>query len=254
MKDNSKKLVFSIVVVCLNAGEDLLLTINSVLGQDFDRYEIIIKDGISTDKSLDKIPIDKRIHIYNMHDYGIYDAMNQAIQLAKGRYICFMNCGDIFYSNDVLNHIYEEISSNIDDQDVIYGDYMRDGIINISPSKLKPSNPICHQTMFISKNVFDKYGLYDTNFKIMADRKHIAMTWKNGVNYKHVNCVVCIYKGGGYSETDYAVSRMKIENKQIVNTYFSISERFIYLIIRIIKKVKREISKRFTIRNVNNKS
>ena len=40
---------FSIVVVCLNAGEKLLPTVQSVLDQRYGNYEIIVKDGGSTD-------------------------------------------------------------------------------------------------------------------------------------------------------------------------------------------------------------
>jgi len=55
---------FSIVVVCLNPGNKLRPTIKSVLCQQYGNYEIIIKDGGSTDGSLDTLPADSRIRIF----------------------------------------------------------------------------------------------------------------------------------------------------------------------------------------------
>ena len=70
---------FSIVVVCLNPGEKLLKTVQSVLNQKYGNYEIVVKDGGSTDGSLEQLPADSRIRVYTRLDSGIYDAMNQAM-------------------------------------------------------------------------------------------------------------------------------------------------------------------------------
>ena len=55
---------FSIVVVCLNPGEKLLKTVQSVLNQKYGNYEIVVKDGGSTDGSLEQLPADSRIRVY----------------------------------------------------------------------------------------------------------------------------------------------------------------------------------------------
>ena len=46
---------FSIIIVCLNAGEKLHNTVDSVLKQTYKDYEIVIKDGLSKDGSLDEL-------------------------------------------------------------------------------------------------------------------------------------------------------------------------------------------------------
>ena len=88
---------FSIVVVCLNPGEKLAATINSILAQQYGNYEIIIKDGGSKDGSIEKLPADSRIRLFSEKDSGIYDAMNQALSRINGQYVLFLNCGDLFY-------------------------------------------------------------------------------------------------------------------------------------------------------------
>ena len=70
---------FSIIVVCYNAGEELRKTVESIQNQTDTDYEIIVKDGVSTDGSLKQLKEDDRLRIYSSPDKGIYDAMNQAV-------------------------------------------------------------------------------------------------------------------------------------------------------------------------------
>ena len=75
--------LFSILIVSLNPGEKLKRTLGSVLRQYFEDYEVIVKDGVSTDGSLSFIEglseeKRSRIRIVSRPDQGIYDAMNQA--------------------------------------------------------------------------------------------------------------------------------------------------------------------------------
>lgn len=126
-------MTFSIIVVCLNEGEKLHKTVKSILNQTEDDYEIIIKDGGSTDGSVEGLIKNNgfgdenarkttmtagsesasgelsmkngRCRIYREPDSGIYDAMNQAVKHATGEYILFLNCGDYFYQDDVLSKV-----------------------------------------------------------------------------------------------------------------------------------------------------
>ena len=100
---------FSIIVVCLNAGNKLKMTVDSILGQSCGDYEIIVKDGMSSDGCLDKLPEDRRIRVFREKDRGIYDGMNQAVEQAEGEYIYFLNCGDLFYVMDVILRLNEQM-------------------------------------------------------------------------------------------------------------------------------------------------
>ena len=82
---------FSIITVCLNAGEDLIATVTDTLCQTYENFEIVVKDGFSTDGSVEKLPADDRIRLVRKKDTGIYDAMNQAVREATGDYLIFMN-------------------------------------------------------------------------------------------------------------------------------------------------------------------
>ena len=86
---------FSVITVCFNAKDKLKNTLENILSEDFDDYEIIVKDGLSTDGSLDFIPKDEKIKVFSEKDSGIYDAMNKAVEKASGEYVIFMNCNNM---------------------------------------------------------------------------------------------------------------------------------------------------------------
>lgn len=113
-----QKPFFSIVVVSLNPGDRLEKTLNSITNQSFTDYEVILKDGGSTDGSLEGLQEqgyfnDKNyIKIIQKKDCGIYDGMNQAVSFVSGRYVQFLNCGDYFYSNKTLEEVAEFIATD----------------------------------------------------------------------------------------------------------------------------------------------
>ena len=78
---------FSIIVVCLNPGDKLFETIETIQSQTYKNYEVVVKDGMSTDGSVDKLLPDERIRVFKEKDKSIYDAMNQAV---NGRLLFFL--------------------------------------------------------------------------------------------------------------------------------------------------------------------
>lgn len=119
---------FSVVVVALNPGEKLHKTLESVFRQTYADYEVILKDGGSKDGSMDiwrrqaagASPSSEdrpmgtgaaalygeaaasRVRFFGEPDRGIYDAMNQAVSHARGEFLLFLNCGDLFADERVL--------------------------------------------------------------------------------------------------------------------------------------------------------
>ena len=57
---------FSIITVCLNAGNDLLETVESTLKQSYSEFEIIVKDGFSKDESICKLPPVSYTHLVGL--------------------------------------------------------------------------------------------------------------------------------------------------------------------------------------------
>lgn len=103
--ENSIKI--SIITICYNSSKTIEQTILSVLGQTYQNYEYIVIDGGSTDGTVDILhKYSRKINWISEPDRGIYDAMNKGIRLSKGEWLNFMNAGDCFASNDVLEKIF----------------------------------------------------------------------------------------------------------------------------------------------------
>ena len=162
---------FSVIVVSLNAGGLIGLTVSSALSQTCDDYEIIVKDGKSTDDTLNNIPEDGRIKLFSEPDSSLYDAMNQAISYSSGKYLIFMNCGDTFASDKVLEDVRLAVKDG--DYGMIYGDYTRDGVVKKQPETLTRFNMyrtiLCHQSVFFNGKILRAQKKYDTRYKILAD-------------------------------------------------------------------------------------
>ena len=96
--------LISVVTVCLNAERYIEQTIQSVLGQSWQRLEYIIVDGGSTDKTVDIINR-YREHLARFvseKDEGIADAMNKGLALARGDYVLFLQADDYLQNSRSL--------------------------------------------------------------------------------------------------------------------------------------------------------
>lgn len=223
-------LLFSIIVVSLNAAETIGGTIKSILDQTYTDYEIIVKDGGSTDGTLDKLPSGDRIKIYQEKDSGLYDAMNQATGYASGRYCIYMNCGDTFASPDVL----EKVAGFLDTEkcDVLYGNYIRGTIVCKQAKTMTPfylyRTPLCHQTIFFRTKLLQGKYRYDTRYKILADYNTELKLLKTGKTFRYINLCICRYLGGGVSESKKGIEKKEAERKIILKRYFSPRERTAY--------------------------
>lgn len=226
---------FSIITVSYNAGELLQKTADLLRAQTCRDYEHIIKDACSTDGSLDALSADEQTRVISKPDDGIYDGMNQAIAEAKGDYIYFFNCGDSFADENVLADIKSAITAAESENgapeaaDIVYGNYIHDGIVNIQPKHLAVEylyrRPLNHQSMFISRNVFGAVGGFDTSLKIRADHEHTLRALKNGIRFLHVPRNVCVYEGGGYSEKPEN-RQMRIDELEAIRSkYYTDAER-----------------------------
>ncbi|MBT8324244.1 MAG: glycosyltransferase, partial [Winogradskyella sp.] len=111
-------LKLSIITVNFNNAEGLKKTVDSVTAQTWKDFEYIIIDGSSTDGSTEVIKANKNIidRWVSEPDEGVYQAMNKGISMANGEYLLFLNSGDHFYKDDVLEKFHKELK----EQDLIY--------------------------------------------------------------------------------------------------------------------------------------
>lgn len=217
---------YSIITVCLNPGDSLKKTLDSIKAQTYPDYEVIIKDGGSTDNSLANVPKDMRFRIMYGSDKGIYDAMNLAVKGALGDVVLFMNAGDLFYDEHVLEKMAEKISkAKLKAPFIAYGDMfsLRANTIVKASSKVTPMvcyNYIaCHQATLYSTDVV-RDNPFDIRYKIRADYDlFLKCFFGEKASFYYLDMPVCKYEGGGYSEKKDNRERDQKEHEHIVNRY-----------------------------------
>lgn len=111
----------SVVTVVYNAAASIVKTLQSVQNQTYKNIEFIVIDGGSTDAALSII--DEYTDIISTlvleGDNGVYDAMNKGAELATGDFTTFLNAGDIYHSDAVVEKIFADDETTR--FDVIYG-------------------------------------------------------------------------------------------------------------------------------------
>ena len=220
-------LQLSIITINLNNGNGLNNTIKSVLEQTYINFEFIVIDGGSTDNSIDIIKqFSSQISFWvSEKDSGIYNAMNKGINTAKGEYCLFLNSGDFFYSNETLLNIFSLGLS----EDIFYGDSFRydktnrEGFLVIEPDNLSLyhffKKSICHQSTFIKRELFKKFGYYNEQLQIAADWEfNIIAIVINNCQTKHINITVVYFDARGLSNTNEEISLK--ERELILNKLF----------------------------------
>ena len=189
--------MISIITVTLDNLDGLKKTILSIKNQSLMNWELIIKDGLSNDGTTafynSDLKNDNRIIFNSTKDNGIYDAMNQGLELAKNEYVIFMNSGDIFYDDKVLeNFSFFEKNNKCDI-------YLGDSVFKINDSFIKrPSKkisyinygqPSLHQSTIFKTN-FHKNFPYSLDYEVSSDYATLLMMYVN--NGRILNLPFCI--------------------------------------------------------------
>jgi glycosyltransferase involved in cell wall biosynthesis len=227
--------LFSIITVVRNGARTLEGTIQSVLAQSIGGLEYIIIDGGSTDGTLDIIrKYDDRIDLWvSEPDNGIYDAMNKGIAQSTGRLIGILNSDDC-YEKDSLSSIAGLHHAQVLDRNtVIYGDQViidEDlGIRTVLPGHEKywQGMTICHQAMFVTRDVYEEKGLYDASLRFAADYDFFIRSVLRGVRFVHLPIIVVSFSNAGATYNN--VLRSNAEALQIHRNYFGVfSKNYLY--------------------------
>lgn len=217
--------LISIITVNLNNLEGLKRTMASVFNQTYQNFEYLIIDGGSSDGSKEYIEAnaDKISYWVSEPDKGIYNGMNKGIKKAQGEYLLFLNSGDHFVEQKVL----EENHHFLNDSPIIYFDvlvrYKGDEYIKYTPTELSydflKSDSLPHQSTFIKNTCFSQIGYYDEKYKIISDWKFIATArLKNRVPSKKVPVILTIFYKDGISTKEENL--LHSERKEVLEKEF----------------------------------
>jgi len=181
---------FSIIICTLNSVQSLSKTLNSILTQTHNDYEVVIVDGVSTDGTREMIvEYEKKffgkLRWISESDNGLYDAMNKGVRTAKGEFLLVVGAGD-WIERDALENARKCIEGN-PDADAVYGktriwdkNLQNNHTVQTSVKDL-PILPMQHPSLVYKKTLHDRFWMYDEKYRIVAD---------------YVFCIKAFYLGG----------------------------------------------------------
>ena len=234
----------SIVTISYNAENEIEETIKSVLQQHYRPLEYLLIDGASKDRTpvIIKNSIKKMQHVgievkyVSEPDNGISDAFNKGIHLSTGDIVGLINAGDGLCADalEKVGKAFEEL-----DADIIYGNtvcidkknkisYLRQIPKGIDVKRIKYDGLIfTHQSAFVRKEVYEKYGLYDTSFKHVMDSDLFAKFAENDVKFCYINETLVSMLAGGISSKP--TLKLVRENIRVAKRYGGYSAFKIYV-------------------------
>lgn len=181
----------SIITVVLNGDKTISKAMESVGNQVNCDIEHIVVDGGSSDATLSLLEKykDQIAILVSGPDRGIYDAMNKGICLATGDVIGFLNSDDVYMDNEVVSLALKYLKDH--NVDAVYGDleyFLEDAPAKVcrtyrsgrfSPNKLSIGLMPAHPTLFLRRQVYQKYGLFDPSYRIGGDFEFIARIFRD---------------------------------------------------------------------------
>lgn len=236
----------SIITVCYNSVDMIEETMLSVLNQTYPDVEYIIIDGGSTDGTVDIIKkyADRLAYWVSEPDDGIYDAMNKGVMVATGDYIAFINAGDRYISDNVMDKIDKFTQTH--NSDVVYGDVVlvySHGKYLSKPLKLDSFDklfPFSHPASFI-KAVRIKERQFDLKYKIVADYNLFYRLFKEECTFEYLPLPIAEFEAEtGLSSKNVLPTFLEVS--KINGQFYTVRGKLMYGILLIKHYIKRALS------------
>ncbi|MBW4668545.1 MAG: glycosyltransferase [Cyanomargarita calcarea GSE-NOS-MK-12-04C] len=224
----------SVIIPTYNSSETIERCLNSLICQTYQKFEICVLDGGSSDGTIAKVnnfhDHFKNIKIVSEPDKGVYDAMNKGIDLAEGKWLYFMGSDDEIFDKDV----FLDISNTpvLKKHGIIYGNtyisddtswakagQVYDGYFDIK--KLLTKN-ICHQAIFYRKELFQRFGKYKLQYPVCGDWE-INLRFFSKTDSIYLDRIIAKFYGGGLSskpENDPIGHDLKKLRQQALKDYY----------------------------------
>lgn len=213
LPDSSKKQpFFTIIIATLNVEDTVKECLDSIIQQtEYNKIEILIKDGGSTDETVNIIGNYKKHLSYfeSSPDSSVYDAWNRLLPIASGKWVLFLGADDTLFDNSVISNslaILKMIDPSIE---LAYGKVRlvsknNEPIIDIGKNLYKTRKCIkekmCvpHQGIFHKRSLFIKSGYFNTEFSISSDYDFIRRVLHDS-NVKYLDMIISCMRTGGIS-------------------------------------------------------
>ena len=237
----SIQLKFSIITACYNSGETIGHTIASLKSQTWPEVEHVVIDGGSSDETQNIARSTLELHdvFVSEPDNGIYDALNKGVSLSSGDVIGFLHSDDFLANKFVIQRVAEQFLNN--NADAVYGDlhyvnakdpshiirHWRSG--EFSRAKLNCGWMPPHPTFFMKRDLYEKFGAFDTGFRIASDYDSLLRYLSNSsIKVVYIPEVLVKMRVGGASNgsVKQIINKTRedflVMKKNRINPYFAL--------------------------------
>jgi glycosyltransferase involved in cell wall biosynthesis len=235
---SEKKITISVVTATFNAATQLPKLVESLRAQTDKDFEWLVADGGSTDDTISLLNniTDLNLVISSQPDFGIYDAINRAIGLAKGDYYVVIGADDFFFPNAIAD--FRRAAFHSDADIVAAGVLMQGHLLKIKEGKtwLYGLHGLVSQHSvgtLIRKKLHEKFGPYSKKFPIAADQFFVMQACAGGATRHVASFTAGNYGSGGVSTCDYLGMRLEFCRVQILTGH----NKFIQLAILFMKLI-----------------
>lgn len=215
----------SIITATYNSAATIETTLDSVLRQSHGDIEHIIVDGGSSDSTLDIVRRyaqqygEGRLKIISEPDRGIYDAMNKGLAMATGDIVGILNSDDFYTTPVVVERLEREFRYDVTLQ-AVYGD-----IAYVDPEditrivryyssesfrrwKMRMGFMPAHPSFYCRREIYDRYGNFDLDFKVAADFENLLrLIYRGRISTRYIPMNFVTMRTGGASTRGFASHR-----------------------------------------------
>lgn len=247
----------TVITVTWNAKQTLERTLRSVQEQTYPLMEHLIVDGASNDGTL--ALIDRYAEIWTAEntperelrwisepDRGLYDAMNKAIAMANGQWLCFLNAGDTFCTAETVEQMMHSFNTNTP-PDILYGETAivdNNGVFlhmrrlqapeQLTWKSFKQGMVVCHQAFIVQRALAEPY---DLNYRFSSDFDWCIRMMRKSSTIHNTHLTLIRYLNEGMTTANHKASLK--ERYRIMVRYYGHVTTFLYHLWFVIRTALR---------------
>ena len=226
----------SIITICYNEP-DVKKTCESIVNQTWQDFEWIVIDGGSNKETIEVFEKYKdRMSVFiSEKDNGRYHAFNKGLEHIKGEYVHFLNAGDYYWDDNVLENVFAQKTYNAD---ILHGDLCFRNSSDLTKDKIRKTNYsvitpkmfineiVYHPATFVKAELFkgEKAFRFSENYKIVSDLEMWIVFALNGAKFEYIPFIISIFNTEGISENQKYIKLHNEERNDMFSKYFTKEE------------------------------
>ena len=245
----------SLITACFNSASTVIDTLKSVSKQTYSNIEHIVVDGGSTDSTMALVGQygERVVKSISEKDNGLYDAYNKGLSLSTGEIIGFINSDDFYFSNDIIHkvmRVFKDPSIEACHANLIYVNPFDTKIVkrlwkswDFKDSDYKRGSIPAHPTVFLRRDVYERFGNFDTNFKLVADHDFLLRVfYVNKIKSVYIDEPWVLMRSGGATGGNLkSIIKQNLEIRAAQKKNGIHSSLLIFILTKFLDRIKQSL-------------